>query len=205
MGRFHLFAVVVLLAMALGGTAQAQSATRIGQVASLTGPAIALRGDQAVSLYRGAPIYRSDRLRTLADSKIRIAFDDGSELILGSGSTVLIARFAPGSGESGSGLLRLLKGILRIALGHGGHWKRFDVESRFAVASARSTEWIVQEAAKGDAVFVVSGTVAVRAAGQEVVLGPGDGTDIAPGAPPTPSHRWGAARANQVQSATTVP
>ena len=44
-------------------------------------------------------------------------------------------------------------------------------------------------------VFVARGVVTVSAAGQQVTLREGEGTDIAsPGAPPTPVKRWGAER-----------
>jgi ferric-dicitrate binding protein FerR (iron transport regulator) len=180
----------------------AQTGERIGQVAQLTGPSIALRGDTAVSLYPGADIYRGDRLRTLEGAKLRIDFADGSELVLGDNSILAVSRYAPGAGE---GLLELVAGIVRTALSRSTAWRRFDVRSQNAVASARSTEWIVTTSAGGDAVFVVTGQVAVSAAGSQVVLGEGEGTDIRPAAPPTAPVRWGQPRVTQVLSRTTIP
>jgi len=39
----------------------------------------------------------------------------------------------------------------------------------------------------------------------EVVLQPGEGTNIEPGKPPTPASRWSAERADRVKQATYLP
>ena len=63
------------------------------------------------------------------------------------------------------------------------------------MASVRSTEWLVESTAKGTGVLSLAGEVTVRGlAGGVVVLRPGEGTDVAPGAPPRPPAIWGEAR-----------
>lgn len=194
---------VCLLAMCLAGTkAVAEDTAPVGEVTALTGAAVVLRADGPAALFRGAPVRRADTVRTLAGTRLQISFEDGSHLVLGADSKVTVARYAP-SGD-GQGLLELLRGIVRVVLEKADPWQSFEVETRTAVASARSTQWIVDLTAEGTAVFVVDGTVAVRGAGREIVLRPGFGTDVPPGMPPGDPKQWGQGRVDDVVARTTL-
>lgn len=193
--------IAALLLCLAGLPASAQSAEPIGTVAGLTGSAVALRADGPVALRLGAPIRRRDEVRTLADAKLQIEFHDGSELVLGADSKVAIARYAPSDGR---GLLKLLQGIVRAVLPESGSWRRFDVETRNAVASVRSTQWIVALSPEGTAVFAVAGAVAVRGGGAEVLLNEGQGTDVPTAGKPDAPGRWGRSRVDRVLQRTTL-
>jgi hypothetical protein len=172
-------------------------------VSALTGAAIALRADGPSALYRGAPVRQGDTVRTLPETRLRITFEDGTRLVLGADSKVALARYAGAAGGDGEGVLELLRGIVRVVLEKAA-WHSFEVETRTAVASARSTQWIVELSDDGTAVFVVDGSVAVRAAGQEVLLQPGFGTDVPPDAPPGEPKQWGQGRVDDVLARTTL-
>lgn len=187
--------------LVLAGAPFAQAQTRVGEVTDLTGPAVALQGDQPRSLRRGAPVHAEDRLRTYARAKLEVAFHDGAVLTMGPDSVVEVARYAATGGE---GALQLIGGALRMVIDRLAGWTGFEVRTANAVASARSTEWVVVAEAEGTAVFVVDGRVAVSAQGGQVELGPGEGTDVPPGSPPGPVKRWGQARVDAVLARTTL-
>lgn len=197
--KMFLLIGLLLVGGALPSAAQAQ--IPVGEVTGLTGVAIALRADGPVALHLGAPVFRADRVRTEADAKLRITFQDGSQLIAGANSTLALQRFVP----SDQGLVDLLRGIVRVVVDRAGDWQAFDVRTRTAVASARSTEWVVALSGEGTAIFVVSGEVAVEGAGERVFLGPSEGTDVPPDGPPRPPVTWGDARVRDVMARTTIP
>jgi ferric-dicitrate binding protein FerR (iron transport regulator) len=69
------------------------------------------------------------------------------------------------------------------------------VRSPFGLIAVRGTRFFAGPSAGVFGVFVERGTVAVSAAGREVVVLPGQGTDIPrPGEHPTPAHAWGEPR-----------
>lgn len=72
----------------------------------------------------------------------------------------------------------------------------FEVITPRAVAAVRGTRWAVDVDGDQTSVFVVEGRVAVQriAAGEAVLLGPGEGVDVAPGSDPLTVRRWPAAR-----------
>jgi ferric-dicitrate binding protein FerR (iron transport regulator) len=69
---------------------------------------------------------------------------------------------------------------------------RFEVTTPQAIAAVRGTKWAVDTKETRTSVLVLKGQVAVRrAAGPgQVVLGPGQGVDVDPGADPLIVKRW---------------
>ncbi|WP_371929592.1 FecR domain-containing protein [Phyllobacterium sp. 21LDTY02-6] len=72
----------------------------------------------------------------------------------------------------------------------------FEVITPQAIAAVRGTRWAVDASAAGTAVFVARGAVDVRrrAAGEPVVLGPGQGVDVDAGSAALVVKRWPAKR-----------
>ncbi|HWL70748.1 MAG TPA: hypothetical protein VNS22_20545, partial [Geminicoccus sp.] len=69
------------------------------------------------------------------------------------------------------------------------------VQSPYALIAVRGTRFFAGPSNNVFGVFVATGRVSVQAAGQSVLLDPGEGTNIPrPGAPPSPAAPWGAAR-----------
>lgn len=187
--------MVLLCVLAQSPAVIAQELAPVGWVADQTGAATVLRNRVPAPLIVGAPIFRADHVTTEADTRLTIEFTDGSSVVLGPGCALSIDEFTtdPKGGRL-SAALTLLQGIVRAVVNPaqaGG----FEVRTETAIASARSTDWTVEVAPGTTAVLVLDGTVAVAGrAGGEVVLEPGEGTDVAAGQPPTPPVRWGEER-----------
>lgn len=204
-----LFLSLVLVLFGLGTftravPASAQENEAVGKVVRQQGVVTALRGATARPLHLEAYVFRGDRIITHAAAKVEIAFVDGSSLSVGSDTRVDLASYAPATASQGS--LRLLIGIIRTSLSN--LWDgRFDVSTRAAVASVRSTDWVIEADEDHSAIFVVTGEVEVTdtAAGRAVRLSAGDGTDVELGEAPTPPTQWGNARVEDVLARTRLP
>lgn len=70
--------------------------------------------------------------------------------------------------------------------------RRFQVTTPQAIAAVRGTKWAVDAQESRTSVLVLRGRVAVRrpAGAGQVVLGPGDGVDVEPGAAALIIKRW---------------
>ena len=99
----------------------------------------------------------------------------------------------------------LLRGIVRALFTPSGALDGVDIATPDAVASVRSTDWIVDAQTPGTAIFVATGRVAVSAQGVTVNLDAGDGTDVPRGGAPAPVRQWGAPRVAGVAARTAVP
>lgn len=202
-------AVAILGGNLLGAPARAQETQVVGDISRVVGSVTLLRGEERLAAGLGTVVREGDGLITGAESKAEILCADGSTLMVGSESTLSMATFAAEPG--GTGLLDLISGILRVTLSGRTPWQYFEVRSATAVASVRSTDWIVDASRVKTGVFVVEGEVAVasrQGAAQgagEVTLTAGEGTDVAVNALPTPPKAWGQARVDDVLARTTFP
>jgi hypothetical protein len=198
-----------LIVAALAPAARAQMAlveTRIGQVAAQRGSVTVLRGPGIVALAVGDPVYPGDIVRTGPEARLLIRCEDGLQIAIGGGTDVAIHSYladrATGSLQAALGLLR---GIMRLIGGRSLPRQTIEVDTRTALASVRSTEWLVDVTERGTGVLAITGEVVVQAlAGGTVVLQPGEGTDVAPGQPPRPPNPWGAARRTDAIARTTL-
>ncbi|MDJ0895684.1 MAG: FecR family protein [Alphaproteobacteria bacterium] len=174
----------------------AAAGTVVGQVVRLEGGAVLERGAIQQPLTVGRELYAEDRVWTRVGGKVRIELADRSVLTIGPDTEVVLADYAV-SQTAVDGVLSLVIGIVRMALGASAERRKVEVRTRAAIASVRSTDWITEALADGHAaVFVVSGQVKVdpTAGGAGVVLDPGLGTDVDPGALPTAPKVWGEKR-----------
>lgn len=176
------------------------------RIARLVGAAQIVRGGAAAPLVAGASLHAADRIVTSAGGRVEVTCPDGSSLVIGETTEVELVRFQPDDAAANA-LVRLARGILRAVLPQGHRWQGFDVVTRTAVASVRSTAWIVEAMPENTAVFVIEGGVLVsaRANQTQAHLTAGEGTDVALGQGPRPAARWGAARASGVLSRTRSP
>jgi hypothetical protein len=171
----------------------------VGEVLRVQGHVSNTRGGAGeVLLGPGDSVAVGDTVVTAEGAKVDLRFSDGSLLTVGPSSRVEVSRYAPeATSGQGEALLSLLSGIIKLIVNDGGRWDRFAVETETAVASVRGTEWLVDAGTGTTAVFVLRGSVEVAgrsAQGGSVTLGPGEGTDVAAGAAPTPPKLWGAKR-----------
>ena len=204
-------ALVVLLAV-WTAPALAQAPPAIGQVEALVGASTVARfgASGATPLTLDAPVYEGDRIQTGAGARLALAFVDGTVVQLGESTDLVLDWFlyAPDA-DSQSALLRVSSGIFRVILEFVLPNAAFEVQTATAAATVRGTDWITETAAGATAIVALDGEVAVRnvdpgVAGQ-VVLGPGEGTDVAAGVAPSAPVVWGDARRNAFIERTTLP
>jgi hypothetical protein len=203
---FNRFCIVSVVFLVLLASLPAASAQPVGKVVRQAGVVVAQRDGATRSLILGAAVAQGDRIVTYADSKVAIELADGGTLSVGSDTQVEISEFVADGGQGIRGALTLVIGIVRTSLG--GLWRDgFEVRTRAAVASLRSTDWITEATADKAAVFVVDGVVAVtgRASAETVVLTQGGGTDVPVGGTPSAPKQWGQPRVDAVLARTRVP
>jgi hypothetical protein len=191
--------------------ASAQRPEAAARVARREGSAVLHRPGEERPLRAGDELRRGDRISTGPTAKVRLEFADGLVVVVGPGTEVGVDEYLrPAGGGSGLELvLGLLVGIVRlIGPAEAGGARRAQVRTPSAIASARSTEWIVDATPEGaTGVFVRAGSVEVvgRAGdGGRVVLEPGQGTDVRPGAAPTPPATWRPARRDAALARTEL-
>jgi len=208
----HLPALLALAAamtifVVLAQVAHAQEETAVGRIGRIVGEVTVVRGAGSVPAQLGMIVLQDDAVATGSDGRVEILYTDGSTVVLGSGTTVSIARYAPPTAGAGTALLDLIDGILRVTLSAGRTWKSFEVRSATAVASVRSTDWIVDADGPSTAIFVIDGSVAVdsRAGLGGIVLAAGQGTDVRAGEAPDPPKVWGQQRVDGVLARTALP
>jgi ferric-dicitrate binding protein FerR (iron transport regulator) len=171
----------------------AMGAAPIGRIVATLGEVHLLRQGEELSATAGAAVFAADRLVTRARARVRIALSDGSTLAMGADTALDLARYERTETGVLSGLIRLLNGILRTRIDSPGAQIR--IQTRTAVASVRSTQWMMDAEPDNTAVFVSNGVVTVSGrTGAPVNLGPGEGTDVAFNSAASPPRTWGATR-----------
>jgi hypothetical protein len=190
--RARLFVLILGLLLATA----AQAADPIARVVTQDGVAFVLRAAaQPQPLAVGADLFIDDEVRTGADGRLVVESPAGLKLVIGSASEVRIRRWLVDTRRSRiEVVLSMVTGVLRLLGEPTGTPRTVEVQTRAAVASVRSTEWLVEATGAGTAVFSIEGPVVVRSAAGGVTLAAGDGTDVQLGALPTPPVRWGQAR-----------
>jgi hypothetical protein len=192
--------------LALLWPAGAEAAEPVARVVALAGAAVATApgADRARTLAPGAVLNEGDSVSTGRESRLRIAFDDGSVLQLGEETTLTIALFA-GPRDSRSVLLDAPRGVFRAIVDKLSPGGRFEIRANTAVASVRGTDFMAEAKDEGAAVFVIEGVVVVAGPGGYVTLREGEGADVPAGAAPRPAVRWGQARIDRLTAATNAP
>lgn len=186
--------LVLFLGLVLGSAAQA--ADPIARVVGQDGVAFVLRSTaQPQPLAVGADLFVDDEIRTGADGRVVVESGAGLKLVIGAASEVRIRRWLVDNQRSRIDVvLSMLTGVLRLLGEPVAAPRSVEVQTRAAVASVRSTEWIVEATGAGTAVFSIEGAVGVLSPVGGVTLAAGDGTDVRLGAAPSPPVRWGQAR-----------
>lgn len=191
--RLQAFAAAALTLLAVGGAAAQEG--RSCTLSRLSGSATLLRDATLAPAQAGDLLADRDRLRTGATAKAEVTCSDGTTVTLGAATELDLGRLSGGGG--GGTLVGLLEGIARFVLPEARRPGDFEVSAPTAVASVRSTEWLMQVAEGGTAVLVMRGRVGVRGRvpGPVRELTPGEGVDVAAGAPVPAPRVWGPDRA----------
>jgi hypothetical protein len=195
---------VLVVLVALGWLAPTTArADAVGRVVEQAGDVFFVREGASALLQPGEDLAAADRVVTAANGKVVIRFENGSLCTIGPDSELLLADL----GAQHGGWLDLVHGIVRLILSPGTRAAESGVRTRAAVASVRSTEFVVDARLDHAAVFVARGTVTVtgRLTGASVTLEAGEGTDVGLREPPMPPKRWGDKRVQDVTARTTLP
>lgn len=139
----------------------------------------------------GQAVADESKVATGPQTRVKIACDDGIVVTIGTGTEVNLEQLV---GAEPGVIVQLIDGIIGLLTPQrrtGG----FSVRTPLAIASVRSTEWLVEHGADGSAVFVRAGRVAVDApAGGRATLDPGEGITITPDGAAGEVKTWGAPR-----------
>ena len=192
------FLCLTLLGTALSIVSQPVAAQEVvAQIDAVNGQAFVNRDAERLAAETGLQVHRLDELMTYGDGRLRLNFRDGTVITIGPNSRVLVQHYLDtlGGADNRAPLLTLMVGILRATVPKIGSLG-WSVQTRAAVASSRSTEWIMEARGETTSVVVLAGHVEVVNDGGGVLrLTGGEGVDVTLGAPmPATANRWGAAR-----------
>jgi ferric-dicitrate binding protein FerR (iron transport regulator) len=158
---------------------------QIGKVTEIRGTASAETAAGMRPLAEDGPVFLAELLRTGDESRLGLHLGLRTSVRLGARSKLRVDRYIADAGGEiivDSGQL-LFDGRARRGL---------TVRSPYALIAVRGTKFFAGQLDNGFSVFVARGVVSVSAAGTQVILREGDGTDIAfVGAPPSPAKKWG--------------
>lgn len=188
-----------LLAGALVLVAQpALAEQRTCEVAEVSGEATLTHDGSRAAAAVGADLAPSDLLRTGSSGRIDVACSDGTRVTLGPDTEINLGSLVGEQDENASIGMSLHRGIARF-LAPVRTWGTFNVFGPVAVASVRSTEWIMETPKRGTNVFVLDGVVEVQGKrGNTVRLEPTYGVDVAADGTMAAPKKWGAKRVTDV-------
>ena len=198
-------ALAAVLTLGASGAALAQDRAPC-IAARVVGDASVQRGATTQPVRPAMPLRQGDQLVTGAGGRVEMRCPDGSSLVVGERSTVRLSIFITDQRPQNA-VVELLEGIVRTLLPGGHTWERFDIVTRTAVASVRSTIWIVDVKADSTGIFVENGNVLVssRADQAQIYLPASYGVDIGVQSAPLEMRVWGAPRVEDVRARTRLP
>lgn len=168
------------------------------EVAEVAGDASLTHDGRPVAAAVGADLAPSDVLRTGSSGRIDVACSDGTRVTLGPDTEINLGSLVGEQDQAASIGMSLHRGIARF-LAPVRTWGTFNVFGPVAVASVRSTEWIMETPKQGTNVFVLDGVVAVQSKrGGNVHLAATYGVDVAPDGTMAEPKKWGAKRVADV-------
>jgi len=181
-------ALALSFILALG---PARAVERVGSVEDVTGEAFAELESVRRMLNRAAPVFLSEEVVTGVASRLGMRLGRDTTVRLGEQARLKIDRFLVDVG----GEMTLRAGPLLFDQPPGRAPAAVQVPSAFALIAVRGTRFFAGPSNGRFSVFVAGGSVAVTAAGQQVIVREGEGTDfVSPGMPPAPVNRWGPGR-----------
>ncbi len=190
MDRRRLLELAALASVGAWAT-PAEANLAAGLVTAVSGEVSAQRNDAKRMLAPEGQVFVGDRILTGAGARAGFKLGQSTELRLGERARVTIDRFVVEAG----GIVTLGSGAVVLDKDPKSTTQEIAIRSSYGLIAVRGTRFFAGPSNGVFGVFVIRGIVAVMAAGEQVILAAGDGTDIAtPGAPPTPSKTWGQAR-----------
>ncbi|WP_162917571.1 FecR family protein [Dongia deserti] len=178
--------------LVLGQPAFAQD--RACAVAEVAGAASLTHAGARTNVQVGTELAARDVLQTGPSGRVDVACSDGTRVTLGPDTQVGLGSLVGEQADDASIGMSLHRGIARF-LAPIRTWGSFNVFGPVAVASVRSTEWIMETPKRGTNVFVLAGTVDVLGKrGDNVRLSPTYGVDVTADGTMGEAKVWGAQR-----------
>ena len=135
---------------------------RVGEVLKQRGSVTAMRDGAIKALDVGEPVFQTDRIVTGSEARVKLRLVDGTVVAIGADSEIELTEYAIIEADNRlNAVLSLVRGIIRATVTGGDPPAPFDIRTQAAVASVRSTDWIVEAVDGKTGVFVVEGLVAV--------------------------------------------
>jgi hypothetical protein len=181
----HLIGAPITLTIAR--EVQAESEQRAGEVADVKGEAFAEKNSVRRDLERESPLFIREQIGTGAASRLTMRLGRDTILKLGERARLIIDRYLVDAG----GEINLESGPLLFDRPVGAPPASLQIRSLFGLIAVRGTRFFAGPSNGVFGVFVERGNIIVSAAGQQVALGAGQGTNIRwPGAAPTRPAQW---------------
>jgi hypothetical protein len=120
MNTYHLKKLFLILFLtSLSGVTFANSAAPIGHILAFSGQSHVFRKDEKLSVKAGFRLFKSDRLITGNDSRLRFRLVDGSEVTLGENSkfNLITYEFNPKKHSNNKAEFKLSQGVFRFISG----------------------------------------------------------------------------------------
>jgi len=191
-------AVTGALLLALAHPAMAQE--RSCNITEVAGEATVIHGGNQAAATVGAMLSAKDQLRTGSSGRVEVLCSDQTQVTVGPDTDIGLGSLVGEQGEDASIGMSLHRGIARF-LAPVRTWGTFNVFGPVAVASVRSTEWIMVTPEQGTSVFVMAGVVEVQSKrGDTVQLAATYGVDVAPDGTMAAPKVWGAKRVADVKA-----
>lgn len=171
----------------------------IGEVTRVIGSASVVRGELSSPINAGSTVHAGDDLRTSANSRLAVQFDDGTRLMLGADSRITLDRYVydPDSGK-GSAVIDVVAGFFRLISGalSKDNPNGLSVKTPLATLGIRGTDFWGEVSGDHIAVLLLDdGIVEIESnVGRARLTRPGEGVDVVAGQAPTPPKRWGEPR-----------
>jgi hypothetical protein len=184
--RSFVRAAGMALALAALRAAKAQTREPAGLIEDFKGESFAEARTARRALELNSPVFVADLVSTGAASRVTIHLGEQTRLRLGERVRIIIDRYLIDAG----GEFTLEAGAVLFDR-PSGKPAPVQIRSPFGLIAVRGTRFFAGPSAGVFGVFVQHGSVTVTAAGREVVLLMGQGTDISrPGDKPTTARRW---------------
>lgn len=203
--RSSRLALGLLPMMLVWSAVPALAETRNCHIERVAGAATLLHDGKRTPATAGAELSAADQLRTGPDGHVEVICSDQTTVTIGAETEINLGSLVGEQGEGETVGMSLHRGIARF-LAPMRTWGTFNVFGPVAVASVRSTEWIMETPNRCTNVLVLKGRVEVRSKRSEgVLLGPTYGVDVDKDGTMAKPKQWGAARVDKVMKRLAFP
>ncbi len=183
----------------------AAAETRSCQIARVAGEASLSHEGKRSPAAAGMALGAKDQIRTGGDGRVEILCSDKTTVTIGAETELNLGSLVGEQGEDETIAMSLHRGIARF-LAPVRTWGTFNVFGPVAVASVRSTEWVMETPKRGTNVLVLKGRVEVRSKRSDgYVIGTGYGIDVARDGTIGEPKQWGPERVAKTLARVTFP